>query len=1310
MNLDLERLPPDFLVGGGEMGKLIGAMDWNGTPLGPIASWPQSLRTTVSLCVCSNFPILIAWGPKHVQIYNDGYWPICGGKHPTSMGQDFTECLASAWPAIGEAFERALAGEASYIENQRMFLDRSGYLEETFFTFSFSPIRDEAGEVGGLFHPVTEQTGKMLSERRTRALRDVSVRTAMAKTTADVFFSAAQTLAAYDLDLPFVLFYVLNGDKAELVAHVGCVAGNRLAPLSLDLAATAQESWPLRLAAESATSIQVDDLAPRIDPSTCGPYPERPNTAFLLPIFPPGSNQAVAVMVAGVSSRLPLNDMYRTFVELIAGTVTAAVANATAYQDGRRRAEVLAELDRTKTAFFSNISHEFRTPLALILGPVEDALSDTASSLSVGQRSRLEVVHRNALRLLKLVNALLDFSRIEAGRMRACFEPIDLATFTAELASNFDWLCEKAGLRLMIDCPPLPEKIHVDTEMWEKIVLNLISNAFKFTLCGEIAVSLHPVGRDSVELAVRDTGTGIPVHELPRLFERFHRIEGAHGRSYEGSGIGLALVYELVKLHNGTLLVESEVGGGSVFRVFLPSGTAHLPADQIGSPRVDVPSGVRADAFLEEAMHWLPDPQVAENLAGHPQGISSVNDSAHGEPTPDAQRPRIILADDNADMRAYVSRILQAGGYDVVAVPDGEAALCACTAGAVPDLVLTDVMMPRLDGFGLLRALRADPAMEGLLVILLSARAGEEARVEGLVAGADDYLVKPFSARELLARVEGSIRLARQRRQAAKRERELQTELVAERGRAALRKSEALRLISEEKYRRLLDQARESILVLDATGRILEANRSAEALFDRSQSMLLSSTLESLLPPAQLGELRELLAVDMDELKELHLPHADGRERHVEISTTRVRLGEQDIVLLIARDITERLLLEQQLRQAQKMEVVGQLTGGIAHDFNNILTVIIGQIELIADGVAKDAELTSSAVSIEEAADRGAQLTQRMLAFARKQPLRPQVVDLSEIMIRMARILRRTLGEDIAVKVSPAVGLWQAVADPSQVEDAILNLAVNARDAMPQGGHLLFETANASLDDMYAARHTEIEPGDYAVLTVTDSGIGMPQEVIDRAFEPFFTTKDVGRGTGLGLSMVYGFVKQSGGHVKIYSEPGHGTAIKIYLPKAVEVADGTEVARVAGTEPRSIRQETILVVEDEPAVRAVAMTHLSALGYRVLEAEDGPAALKVLQAVADIDLLFTDLIMPNGMNGQELLRRAREQRPALKALFTTGYSEQFIRDRDAVDQNVQLLGKPYRRLALAEKIHAALSHDLESGLRLAACDEPRTCL
>src|SRR5712671_2610528 len=657
----------DWLVGGGEMGKLIRSMDWSGTPLGPIDSWPQSLRTTVSLCLASNFPIALAWGPKHVQIYNDGYWPICGEKHPGAMGQDFTECWAAPWPVIGEAFTRALAGETSFLENQRMFLDRNGYLEETFFTFSFSPIRDDAG-VAGLFHPVTETSSKMLSERRTRALRDLAARAGKAQTIEEACILAAQTLSEYQLDVPFVLFYLFDDPpkEARLVASTGLPPGSVARAEVVDLDAPEQSAWPhsawpLAEVARTGRAQHVNKLEARFGQLSCGEYPEAMKEALALPITPPGCERPIGVLVAGVSCRLALNETYRSFYDLLAAAITTEVANARAYEEERKRAEALAEIDRAKTAFFSNVSHEFRTPLTLMLGPLEDELAERTSPLPPARRERLETAHRNSLRLLKLVNTLLDFSRIEAGRTQASYEPTDLAAYTAELASVFRSAVEKAGLTLVVDCPPLPEPVHLDREMWEKIVLNLLSNAFKHTFEGSITIRLRWVG-DDAELAVAATGVGIPTTELPRLFERFHRVKGAESRTHEGTGIGLALVHELVSLHGGAVRIVSEEGKGSTFTVTVKTGTAHIPPDRLGPGRALASTAARSAAYVDEALHWLP------NAASDPSPSGMVDvASLPGEApaTRGDRRPRVLWADDNADMREYVSRLL-ADRYDVL--------------------------------------------------------------------------------------------------------------------------------------------------------------------------------------------------------------------------------------------------------------------------------------------------------------------------------------------------------------------------------------------------------------------------------------------------------------------------------------------------------------------------------------------------------------------------------------------------------------------------------------------------------------------
>ncbi len=440
--------------------------------------------------------------------------------------------------------------------------------------------------------------------------------------------------------------------------------------------------------------------------------------------------------------------------------------------------ERLKELDRLKTQFFTNVSHEFRTPLTLMLGPLEDALANAHGVLPVGAAKDLDVSHRNALRLLKLVNTMLDFSRIEAGRMQAAYEPVDLATLTAELASNFRSACEKASLRLVVDCPPLSggEPVYVDRDMWEKIVLNLVSNAFKFTLKGEIEVRLQAMDGQA-RLTVRDTGVGIPSAELPHMFERFHRIEHSRGRTHEGTGIGLALVQELVQLHGGTVRADSKLGEGSTFIVTIPFGKAHLDPQRIGTASELASTAIAPSAFVEEAVRWLPEAETQAKQEEEQTWTPSLAMSDRDVPEiqPQDQSARILLADDNADMREYVSRLL-GKRFDVQAVTDGETALEVARAEP-PDLVISDIMMPRLDGFGLLLELRADPQLREVPIILLSARAGEESRIEGMEAGANDYLIKPFSARELLARVGAHLAIARVRREATEKVRSSEAEL-----------------------------------------------------------------------------------------------------------------------------------------------------------------------------------------------------------------------------------------------------------------------------------------------------------------------------------------------------------------------------------------------------------------------------------------------------------------------------------------------------------------------------------------------------
>jgi PAS domain S-box-containing protein len=760
---------PSWLAGGGELGGLMRAKDWTTTPLGPVETWPQSLRTAVSILLNSRHPMFLAWGPQLGFLYNDGYAPIFGAKHPAALGRPFAEVWSEIWEDIRPLVERALRGEPTWSENLQLFMERNGYPEEVYFTFSYSPIYDETGGVGGMFCACTETTAAVLGERRLRTLNELSAAAAaaQARTVAETEALCLKALDGDRADVPFALFYRVDaGGRMALAGSAGLAVGNALAS-----GAAEDHPWPLGVPATGAT--EITDLSRY--------FPEAPRTAWgdpvrmavILPV-PRRDLGEPAALVLGINPRRAFDAAYRLFLERVAGAVATATANALAFEAERRRGEQLAELDRAKTAFFSNVSHEFRTPLSLMLGPLEELkgeLGRMSAPLAGAHYRQVDLIHRNGLRLLKLVNTLLDFSRIEAGRAQAAYEPTDLAAYTAELASLFRSAMEKAGLKFSVDCPALPEPAFVDREMWEKIVLNLLSNAFKFTFAGKIEVKLRKSG-PRFELAVRDTGTGIAAEEVPKLFERFHRVAGAVGRTHEGSGIGLAFVQELARLHGGSVSVESVHGKGSIFRVTIPAGSSHLPQQQIGTrrPQATPSPGAGAQPFIEEALRWLPEAGGARERVSE-EGVILVPAAAGG-----GERPHILLADDNADMRDYVRHLLGAR-YEVETVTDGEAALAAIDR-RLPALVLADIMMPRVDGQALLARLRADPRTRTLPIILVSARAGEEARMEGLAAGADDYLIKPFSARELASRIGSTLQLAKLRKEADAQLREKQTLLT----------------------------------------------------------------------------------------------------------------------------------------------------------------------------------------------------------------------------------------------------------------------------------------------------------------------------------------------------------------------------------------------------------------------------------------------------------------------------------------------------------------------------------------------------
>ncbi|MEU9168864.1 SpoIIE family protein phosphatase [Streptomyces sp. NPDC048420] len=762
---------------GGAFGELLSGIDWAATPLGPPVSWPGPLVDSLRLMLTSEHGMALYWGAEFATLYNSGSTPIVGAKHPWALGRPYKEVFPEVWahPVSSHFHYVTDTRKPLLVPDELLIMERHGFLEQCYFDSAFQPVLLDDGTSGGVLQILTETTGRVLGERRLRLLSETGTRTAGLPTPGEVARVVAEVAGAYPDEIPFLGLYLASEPGMQRPA---ASTGLRSAPETVSLNAADGPEAAARLAQVVA------DGAPATLPAaafTGGSMAGRHAAASRLPV-----EQALAlplhcagrvegVLVVGVNPCFPPAGAYYDFLEVLASAVAGALSAALAHEEQRRRAEALAELDRAKTTFFANVSHEFRTPLTLLLGPLQQALADEDRP---ERREQLELAERGALRLLKQVNTLLDVARAEAGQTRPALEPVDLAGATAELAGVFRSAFEAAGLTLEVDCPPLPRPVPLDREMWEKIILNLLSNALKFTFTGGAQVQVAAAG-DRARLTVTDTGAGIPADELPRLFERFHRVRGARSRSHEGSGLGLVLVKDLVEAHGGTVGVDSRLGQGTTLIVDLPFATAQRPRPAppeagAGSPG-EIPGeggGSRPDrtaAYVDEALGWLaadPVPTAATSAARTPQA-PATHDALHGPSPHESDRPhraRLLVVDDNADMRAYLTQLLQPD-YDVLLAADGRAALEMALAQPV-ELVLSDVMMPRMDGFELVRALRADPRTARLPIVLLTARAGEEESVQGRHAGADDYLAKPFSARQLLARVRTGLELSRLREQA----------------------------------------------------------------------------------------------------------------------------------------------------------------------------------------------------------------------------------------------------------------------------------------------------------------------------------------------------------------------------------------------------------------------------------------------------------------------------------------------------------------------------------------------------------------
>jgi signal transduction histidine kinase len=1106
------------------MGALMRQNDWSQTPLGPVASWPQSLRTSVSIMLSSGFAVVVAWGPEFIFLYNDRYRPVLGAsKHPMALGSRSQDIFPEVWDFIGPLFRRTRAGETVALDDVLIPLDRNGYLEECFFTLSYSPIRDESGGVGGMLAIVAETTERVQSERRLRTLRDLAAIAPRAHTADEACVNATHTLAQNAADVPFALAFLVDGDRIRLASGAGLPDGIGVDP----------RDWPLGEASRRGHALTVRNLGERIGDLSGGMYPEPTHTAVVLPLARPGVDQPYGYLVVGVSPRRALDDNYKGFFDLVVEHIVTGITNALAHEAERKRAQSLAELDRAKTTFFSNVSHEFRTPLTLMLGPTEDLLAGVHGELPPAQRAQLELLRRNELRLHRLVNALLEFSRLEAGRIQAWFEPVDVAELTRQVASAFQSAIERAGIEFRVDCPPVGDPIYLDPDMWEQIVLNLLSNAFKFTFDGAIAVVLCGLAME-VQLEVSDSGVGVRSEDVPRLFERFHRIEGTRARTHEGSGIGLALVQELVRLHGGTISARSTFGKGTTFTVRIPKGSAHLPRDRVGPRPSRELLPERAAAFVEEALRWLPRDGQPIPIAAE----GAVSAQGHRRPalaTGDAEA-RVLVADDNADMRDYLQRIL-GESWSVEAVADGHAALEAARR-QLPDIIVTDIMMPVLDGFGLLRQVRADERLKAIPVVMLSARAGEESRAIGIEAGADDYLVKPFSARELIARVRTHLELARAR--------------VALDG-------------QWQEWMAILRQAPFAISLVRMPERRYEFVN--EVHIRTTGRDITGLTLDEAFGGSSPAE-RESLRRSQDEIfageGTVFLPDfpwraPDGTTRHFSAAARPwfASDGTKSGIIGISVDITDQVLDRQRAQeineQAKRSE--GALRRALAlreefltiasHELRTPLTTLGLQAEALLRSIqesppgnppidrwARKAERLHSQVA------RLAQLIEGTFGVAGLEGagvrLQLEDCDLARV---VAGVVERFRGESkqaqrrIEFRAEPAPGRW----DPKRLDQLTSQLVSNALEF---GGDEPVEISVGLVDD--GAR-----------ISVRDHGIGVARVDRDRIFERFegAVSSEHFAGLGVGLWIASELAKAMGGTARVESSPGAGATFIVHLPR-----------------------------------------------------------------------------------------------------------------------------------------------------------------
>jgi PAS domain S-box-containing protein len=1190
------NLLEDIFPGDSAMSAAMRSFDWESTPLGAPQCWPEGLKIPVRMMLLSRFEMWLGWGTELTFFYNDAYIPTLGAKHPGALGRPMRRVWNEVFADVEDRITSVMRDSvATWDKALLLVLERNGYKEETYHTFSYSPLRGDTGLTEGLICVVTEETERVIGERRLETLSTLASSLLAIRTREEIKFHAEQAIQSNGHDFPFAVIRLFAPSLQDEEKRIANIAGLELV------------DWPVASVLQGMPSQRIA-LADFVDDPPKGAWQVPPSQALIVPIRKTGQQRPSGALILGLNPYRPNDPEIAGFAQLLAAQIAGVLATVDA------RINEASEMDRLRQLFEQSPSF-----MAILRGP------DHRFELTNPAYSQL-VAHRNVIGM----NVREAIPEVEG---QGFFELLDTVYRTGE-----PFVGRSAPINIQRTPGGAPEERFLDFVYQpirdrDGVVSGIFVEGIDVTSTRDALVALQESEaqfRTFAQAMPNQVWTSLPNGELDWFNDQVFAFSGMNFAQLAGQGWTTIIHPE--DFENAARAWAAALASGNVYEVEFRIRSAD------GSYRWHLARALPLRDSTGKIIRW-----IGTNTDIHERKLSEVRSTR--------DRDRIWAL-------SPVLKVVGTPAGDILAVNPTWTRVLGWSQEETVGHNIMEFVAPEdreVGAAGMADLAAGIPVVEYQNTFVT--KIGERRRIAWTTVPEDGTLYG--FGRDVTVEVRSALALAAS---TAERERiwNSTNDLM---GTASL--GGVLRSVNPA-WKRLLGYDDEELL-----------SRPFLDFIDPLDHQKVESAIERLKAGYAVNDLEDRLV------------HKDGGKSLIAWSAEPF----SDSFYIVGRNVTQQRAAEDALRQSQKMEAVGQLTGGIAHDFNNLLQGITGSLDLIQRRISQGRlkELDRYVTGAMTAANRAAALTHRLLAFSRRQPLDPRPVRVNPLVASMEDLLRRTLGERIELELVLAGDLWLTLCDPNQLENAILNLAINARDAMPDGGKLIIETANAHLDSAYVAREQDIRPGQYVCVAVTDTGTGMSAETIARAFEPFFTTKPIGQGTGLGLSMIYGFARQSEGYAKIYSELGQGSTFRLYLPRhqaEMEVdhglPDATD-ARVAAA------GEVVLVVEDEPIVRGLIVDVLSELGYSALEAADGLKGLEILRSSRDIDLLITDVGLP-GLNGRQMADAGRALRPGLKILFMTGYAENATIASGFLEPGMTMIAKPFAIEAFATRIREIIGN------------------